>query len=588
MKISYQQLLAADPALWIESAGAWRRMSRHLDEHGDDLTGRLERLARVWHGGTAADAARASGAGIAARLAPVPAALLEADQLLHRHAERIRVLQRRLAAALDAVRGTPVLVSADGEVSVVAPGPSYLPDRPPAGSGSGGGSAAVTGGVRLIGTTGTPRGSSTAEATPGGPSTAGAPAGGSSPTGLPAGGIPGQADVALAMRVAAEIDAVLAAARDSDEETARRLTALAVEARGAWLGTPVAVPDAGLLEVAAWWAGLTGAQRGWLVLHRPERIGGLDGVPVTARDRANRELLDRELDRLRAVLAAEPSDRDAQARLSGLSGLADRLGQDDPRAYLMRFTPGGDGQAVLAIGDPDASDHVATYVPGVGASLDALGGELDRATVLQQQATALAPGASTSAVMWLGYDPPDSLGALRDDAAQAARSDLTAFQAGLAATHEGEPAHLTLVGHSYGSLTVGVAERDGAALADDIVALGSPGMGVDRADQLGDPAHVWAATARNDVIRLAPSPGEAALGALGGPQLVALGAGSDALFGANADLWHGVDPSSEQFGGQVFASRVGTDPLDAHASYFDADNPALRSTAGIVVGVTPP
>ncbi|GAA1618067.1 alpha/beta hydrolase [Catellatospora bangladeshensis] len=560
MTITYAQLRDADPARWHAGAAAWRGLSRRADEHADDLAGHLARVDRAWSGGTAADAAREAGAALAARLLVTPGALLEADQLLSRHAARIAVLRERLAAAVDATRGSAVRVSAVGDVSVVAPPHGYGDDR---GSGSGHG--------RLG--SGSRRG------------------GHGSGSGQSAAGAPGQADVALAVRVAAEIDAVLAAADRSDQETAKALHALATAARTGWAGSPVAVPSGvGLLQLAQWWAGLSDAERRWLVAHRPEQIAGLDGVPVTARDRANRDLLDRELDRLREAVAASPGDTAARTRLDALSGLYHRLAAVEPRAYLLRFSAGGDGRAVVSFGDPDVSDNVATYVPGAGSSLDAFEGELDRAATLQQAATARAPGEGTAAIMWLGYDAPDGLDAARDDAAVAARPELTSFQAGLAATHEGGQARLTLIGHSYGSLAVGVAERDGAVVADEIVALGSPGMGVDRAAELRDPAHVWASTAPNDIVRFAPSPGEAVVGVLaGGPGMVALGSASDAVLGGNADLWHGTDPSAAEFGARAFPSKAGADPVDAHASYFDPAGPALRTLAGIVTGpATPP
>lgn len=524
MTVSYAMLLATDPARWVDGAVAWRRLSRALDDHHDELAHRLTRQDQVWHGGTAAVAARESGAALVRRLATAPPALLEVDQLLWRHAERIRLLQRRLAEALSAVRGTAVQVSPDGQVSVV------VPDAPRPGP-------------------------------------------------------PGASDVALAMRVSAEIDAVVREARASDEDTARRLTALAKTAAQAWSGTPVPLPVTGSpADVARWWAGLTEAERAWLVALRPEELGRLDGLPAGVRDRANRELLDRELDRLRDAAAAHPPEPGAHERLTALTGLAVRLDQAGPRAYLLRLDPSGDGRLVVAFGDPDGSDHVATYVPGVGTSLDRFAGEVDRAAALQSRAAALAPDAATATVMWLGYDPPDGLDAASERAALAARGDLGSFQAGLVAAHEGEPAHLSLIGHSYGSLTVGVAERDGTVAADEIVALGSPGMGVGSAAELGHPGHVWASTARNDIVLNASSKGELALDAIGGPALILGGSATDAVVRGNADLWHGVDPSSEQFGARVFASSPGTDPFHAHSLYFDENSPALQSMAEIVTG----
>ncbi|MFD0594623.1 hypothetical protein ACFQZ4_21200 [Catellatospora coxensis] len=146
MTVSYAMLLAADPARWVDSAVAWRRLSRALDDHHDELSSGLTRQGQVWHGGTAAVAARESGAALVRRLGTAPPALLEVDQLLWRHAERIRLLQRRLAEALSAVRGTAVQVSADGHVSVVVP--DIPRGGPPGLSGGQGSLPAAAGGAR--------------------------------------------------------------------------------------------------------------------------------------------------------------------------------------------------------------------------------------------------------------------------------------------------------------------------------------------------------------------------------------------------------------------------------------------------------
>ncbi|WP_144121793.1 alpha/beta hydrolase [Catellatospora sichuanensis] len=573
MTVSYALLLAADPARWVDSAAAWRRLSRELDDHHDDLGRQLARQEQAWHGGTAAVAARESGAALARRIATAPPALLEVDQLLWRHAERIRLLQRRLAEALSSVRGTAVQVSGDGQVSVVVP--DMPRGGPPETSGGRGAAPESPGQV--------PGGRGYVPAEFAGRDAA-SPRGGASP--VPTSGrAPGASEVALAVRVSAEIDAVVREARASDEETARRLTALAKAAGQAWSGTPVSLPAGGTpADVSRWWAGLTEAERAWLVAMRPEELGRLDGVPAAVRDRANRELLDRELDRLRDAVAAHPPEPGAQHRLTALTGLAERLDQAPVRTYLLRLDPSGDGRVVVAFGDPDGSDNVATYVPGVGTSLDRFAGEVDRAAALQARASAVAPDATTATVMWLGYDPPDGIDAMSERAALAARGDLSSFQAGLSAAHEGDPARLSLIGHSYGSLAVGVAERDGTVVADEIVALGSPGMGVESAADLGRPGHVWASTARNDIVLYASSTGELALDALGGPAFIFAGSATDAVVRGNADLWHGVDPSSEQFGARVFASNAGTDPFDAHGRYFDENNPALQSLAQVVTG----
>lgn len=61
------------------------------------------------------------------------------------------------------------------------------------------------------------------------------------------------------------------------------------------------------------------------------------------------------------------------------------------------------------------------------------------------------------------------------------------FMGGLAVTNEHADPHMTAIGHSYGSRTVGAAtqQEGGIPGVDDIVFVGSPGVGVDSADELG-------------------------------------------------------------------------------------------------------
>lgn len=526
MTLTFSLLVQADQALWRDAAAAWRRLHRRVDGHTDELVTQTAGVRGAWTGGTAAPSATATLERLTASVADCCDPLLEADQLLSEHAERVRRLRSRLAAIIAGTRGTPVRVAVDGRVSVDF-----------------------------------------------------------------AGAKPDPGELEFARRVSAQIQATVQSADEVDVQIARRLDLLAqAVAAAAPQSSAVPIPaGGGPMAVTRWWSELTEAQRRWLLVHRPQELGRLDGVPAAVRDRANRRCLDELMARLREELSATPAGpahtRTAE-RLANLHSLDQRLEHAQPRMYLLGLDGDGDGdgRAIVAFGNPDVSNHIATYVPGVGASLDRLGGELDRAATLQARATTVDGTASTSTIMWLGYDAPDFGGAALERAASDARCELTDFQAGLVATHQGELGQQTLVGHSYGSLVIGVAERDGTVSADDIIALGSPGMGVDRADQLRDPAQVWASTARNDVILLAPSPGETALGLGLGPAAVVAGSVSDAVTRMNADLWHGVDPSSAQFGGQVFSSAVGTDPFDAHASYFDDGNPALQTMAEIVVG----
>jgi hypothetical protein len=238
----------------------------------------------------------------------------------------------------------------------------------------------------------------------------------------------------------------------------------------------------------------------------------------------------------------------------------------------------GDGRAIVAFGDPDRTDNVVTFVPGMGSALDrSIAGNLDRTLATQGAATAADATKTTAAVLWLGYDAPDGLlQAAQARYAHAARDDLHAFQEGLVATHHGEIGEQSLVGYSYGALVVGETARDTGVSADDLVFLGAPGVGVGHAADLHvDPDTVWAASADNDIVPLAaPSVKQLLLEQLW-PRYM-----GDPM----PDLWHGHNPADSGFGGHIFAAGGQANPIDAHLSYWDAGSPALANVGLIAAG----
>jgi hypothetical protein len=365
--------------------------------------------------------------------------------------------------------------------------------------------------------------------------------------------------LADALRVAAEGDAT----------AADRLGALGD------VGTPPAPPDrlppctATPAEVRQWWDGLTPDQQRWLIATQAAWLGPLDGIPAAYRDLANRLLLDGR--------RAEAGPADMR---EGLDRLTARLAQGDgPRAYLLRLDLAGEGRAVVALGDPDRAANVLTQVPGMTADLASYKHELDRAERVAVRAAQVAPASATSTILWLDYDAPDFV----DEAASARQAEdgapvLRRFQDGLRATHLGPPARQTVLGHSYGSLVVGEAARSPGLAADDVVFVGSPGVGVDSAAQLRVP-EVWSSTSRTDIIQYA------AVSPTALPRDLLLAAtpviGPALAFGRPAaDLWFGHNPSDPAFGAHLFPSQV----AGGHLGYWDPGSVALDAITGITVG----
>ncbi|WP_199509617.1 alpha/beta hydrolase [Nucisporomicrobium flavum] len=355
-------------------------------------------------------------------------------------------------------------------------------------------------------------------------------------------------------------------------------------------------------DVRAWWDSLTPEQQEQAIQDYPELVGWLDGVPASDRDVANRITLDRNLadlnsqrtsvmsreDYLKAMAEQgrlgevypesmnpvgsylaemdqlEKQREDLDNRLKGPTTIHNRLGDPNkPPALLMGFDPAGDGKAIVSIGDPDTADNVVTYVPGTTSDLPGFGTDLNRADVMRADADIYGTGGSTASIVWLGYDAPDAIpNATKAHYAEDGAPALRQFQEGLRATHDGDPSHNTVIGHSYGSTTVGYAAKDGHLAADDLIFVGSPGVGVDSATELhfdGGAQDVYASTAKNDIIS---------------------GAGLDDT------MVHGENPDNPGFGGRQFTSADGSfwHPIDTHSQYWDQGNPSRKNIALVVTG----
>lgn len=347
--------------------------------------------------------------------------------------------------------------------------------------------------------------------------------------------------------------------------------------------------------VAGWFARLSPAELALLEAHGGTRLGRLDGAPLALRDRVNRRLVAGELERLRAEVDADgwlqrnlglpfvaDGWRDAhEADLARIHSLEQLLAAD----LVLSFDPAGDGRAVAAYGDPDAADHVATIVPGISNHLGNLGDTLRSARFLRDAARDRRDG-TIATIAWLGYDTPGSLGnhthelvteATHGERARDAARDLTRFLDGLDATRAAgsraaaEPAHVSVIGHSYGSRVLGEALTIGDIELAEAGAVGSPGMGVDHVGEwdLPDGTVVWAESAGTP-----------------NPDWILPGGGDDPI--AHVPL-HGRNPDDPAFGARGFDVTGAT----GHSDYFargtsDGEAPmSLRSLAAIVTDQAP-
>ncbi|MFF0743514.1 alpha/beta hydrolase [Streptomyces sp. NPDC004111] len=380
-------------------------------------------------------------------------------------------------------------------------------------------------------------------------------------------------------------------------------------------------------ERKAWWTYLTQEQREELLAVYPDVIGNLDGIPSTVRDLANRDNLPLLIGKL------EGKDDDAsRTMLAGLQAIDTKLQEPSkPPLYLLGIGDQGNGRAILSYGNPDTAKNVSAYVPGLGTKLDAefAGGTLKRAQDTAIGAQEADRNSSTASIVWLGYDAPQlpaddligNLDVMSKDNAEKGAPAYNEFMAGISATNEGKDPHVTAIGHSYGSLTVGLAaqEKGGIPGADDIILVGSPGTGADSADQLGvGKEHVYVGAAENDLVTKLPTNNEAAgMGAgaagggsagaviglgMGGPVGGLIGGAAGAVIGGIAGysaqdaqtdpskIWFGTDPAHKDFGANRFLVDDGPtlteEPMQAHSNYFNPtkDQYSSDNIASIVVG----
>ncbi|MDX5565948.1 alpha/beta hydrolase [Streptomyces sp. ID05-04B] len=352
-----------------------------------------------------------------------------------------------------------------------------------------------------------------------------------------------------------------------------------------------------------WWDSLSNEEREEYKTAFPEIIGNMDGIPSTVRDEANRENI--------SLLIAQLEGRHDEAykeKLEGLKGIQTKLNAgSQPPMFLLGVGLEGNGRAIVAYGNPDTSKNVSAYVPGLGTKLNSEFADGTVRRALYTAAGAQNYDASSSAIVWLGYDAPQSLDVMTTADAERGAPAYNSFMSGISATNENADPHITAIGHSYGSRLVGGATQEAGGIpgADDIILVGSPGVGVDKAEDLGvGKGHVWVGAAENDIVTKLPSKKEAVAGTMGlfggGPAGAYLG--GEVADQGDDDIWFGKDPASKAFGANRFETLPGPEliqpsfpnvldskmDIEAHSNYFSPeegkDKVSARNIAAIVAG----
>jgi hypothetical protein len=349
-------------------------------------------------------------------------------------------------------------------------------------------------------------------------------------------------------------------------------------------------------EVSVWWALLSESEREALINKDPEKYGNLDGIDMASRAQANElalnghldaagnripgtgliektqnelDELNQEIERAREKgqwisLDVLDKQKNLQNRLADLNAISEQLGSN-PGATLLVLEPGNLGEnvrAAIAIGDVDNAQHVATFVPGMGTNCRENGRlNVEFAKNLQWAADTYGPptDGSVAAIAWMGYEAPaditktGDLSVMSTDKAEAGAEKLNGFVTGIHAwrSERGMDVHQSVISHSYGSTTAGIAMRDiGEGVVDDLVYTGSPGAGVSSVGTLGvESDHTWvSATPHLDPVR---------------------GIGPDSTFGRNPEHLEGIGHlSGDTSGGEGYKEGIFHRPDGNHSSYF--------------------
>lgn len=504
----------ADPGLLVTAAGEWLAMEARLGRLAAQFrSGTSDLLGQYW-AGAAADAAGTHLEKVWSGLTVTADDMAAMAVLCQDGAKGISGAQALLRLAEDVAAENRLVIGADGSVTPPLSSAVCLPATAPAAAQAA--QAAVEASVRKA-----------------------------------------AALVARALALADETDQRVAAGLGAlPAATLAAASAALASASGlaGKLGTAM-MPPARLspAQAHAWWQALDGPARQQLIHQFPAQIGWMNGLPAGARSQANIIAMNQAQHDLNGQLAqleahppaggwADPGAEHAwqgqisriKQELAGIAGIESGLKLGGvggaPNALLLGFSTAGNGHAIVSFGNPDTSVTTVTYVPGVGTTMAKAGGDCQRAVTLWQQAHTADPGMSVASVYWLDYNAPQpSLpGAIQipqtGDAVAGGHS-LAGFQAGLGAAHAaGIPDRTVLLGHSYGSLVVGEAMAHDGLRPTDVIFVGSPGVGVSHAAQLGIPAgHVWAGANINDPVPdLTPASGlptvgpQAAAGATAG------------------------------------------------------------------------
>ncbi|MBW3085091.1 hypothetical protein KEM60_01284 [Austwickia sp. TVS 96-490-7B] len=304
-------------------------------------------------------------------------------------------------------------------------------------------------------------------------------------------------------------------------------------------------------EVRDFWNNLSEELKARLIAEDPRKIGNLNGIPTVDRDAANRKYHETRREHYRQLFTRaglpveytfkgpgdlerfkEGTSRDKNAKKwddlnfpegtnrdtiyneflsclkveESLNNPGKDLKSKAPR-YLLAYdleAYGSKGRCAIAYGNPDTAKNVAVCIPGLNSSVTKMNEICADADALQAGATYVAPSESTAVIAWQGYQTP-GLGTVASQHRAEAGAKLLSQDVAALRVNSAPDARFTVIGHSYGSTTTGLAlHQEGLAKhVDNAVLLGSPGAGsgVNNVKDLHMSSdHVFIGSASNDPV----------------------------------------------------------------------------------------
>lgn len=430
-------------------------------------------------------------------------------------------------------------------------------------------------------------------------------------------------------------NALQATLDDLDRSTAQQLRSIALvqtitrggalgpaaftAAAGMWAGDVSALSAESLAAlgdptlIRQVWNGLSGDRRNELITASPLVIGNLDGIPLRDRIAANRINIENEMAARRDAIAEIERQRQLalknayygsegidqiyddrvakeQAKIDYYQSLLDQKvdwrSEDgtlhtDSGSRVVVFDPRIDAIATYqgAI-DPVTGDipawvrNVAVSVPGTGANMtdfsDGRGADLYNAA-----------GRYSAVFQWAGGAFPQDIPAATDPSyAHALAPRLRDFAAGIA---KPDGANLTVLGHSYGGATVGLAEQAGLK-ADRILYVSAAGMGagVSGLDDFPQTANVphYSMMARNDLVVGLIQGREGDLQAIHGQSALT----ADGVTRLETGWLDASNPDSTDLEDYNVPGNGTPRAIDAHSSVFTPGSVAFDNMVAVITG----